>query len=190
MVLPSFYRISLPAQFQMNRIGMRQRYFAFVGIIAVFCSCFVYFDASLLDSSITKDAATMVDDTGSWLLSQESPQNLSSSSLPQQQQPPPLALNVGTEPLVPETTYLCSNNENYLDYDFRKKSGIFCIITGIEHSGTTMVSSLLMNAPNVYGAFELGLLLAPTPQQFNNKKHVVFSRFKLSRLQLKWGLCL
>lgn len=97
----------------------------------------------------------------------------------------------GTEPLVPETTYLCSNNENYLDYDFRKKSGIFCIITGIEHSGTTMVSSLLMNAPNVYGAFELGLLLAPTPQQFNNKKHVnpfFYDGLVASTTEHWWGL--
>lgn len=75
---------------------------------------------------------------------------------------PPRPLAKGPEPFVPEknTTELCH------PHGFRKKSGLFCVVAGIEHSGTTMVSSLLMNAPDLYGAFELGFLLAPTPKQF------------------------
>jgi len=51
---------------------------------------------------------------------------------------------------------------------FREKSGLFAIITGIEHSGTTITSSLVMNVPNLYGAFETGLLLSDTPSGFQN----------------------
>lgn len=47
--------------------------------------------------------------------------------------------------------------------DFRSASGLFAIITGIEHSGTTVIAS----APNLYGALECGLLLAPKrPSRF------------------------
>lgn len=69
-------------------------------------------------------------------------------------------LVAGPEPLIPESIDLCNPSE------FQKKSGLFCIITGIEHSGTTMTSSLVMNAPNLYGAFELGILMAKTPRDF------------------------
>ena len=73
----------------------------------------------------------------------------------------------GAEPYVPETNDLCvdddddgGGNHATTRSRFRKKSGLFCIVAGLEHSGTTMTSMLLMNAPNLYGAFECGLLMA------------------------------
>ncbi len=42
------------------------------------------------------------------------------------------------------------------------------IITGIEHSGTTLLSNLLNQAPSLSCAFECGFLLADSPQQFVN----------------------
>jgi len=57
---------------------------------------------------------------------------------------------------------------------FREKSGLFAIITGIEHSGTTITASLVMNAPNLYGAFETGLLLSDTPSGFQHLSEPFF----------------
>ncbi len=45
--------------------------------------------------------------------------------------------------------------------------GLRAIVTGIEHSGTTLTGALLYNAPCVIGAFETGFLLATTPQTFD-----------------------
>jgi hypothetical protein len=42
--------------------------------------------------------------------------------------------------------------------------GLRAIVTGLEHSGTTLVGSLLYNAPCVIGAFETGYLLAGKPK--------------------------
>jgi hypothetical protein len=42
--------------------------------------------------------------------------------------------------------------------------GLRAIVTGLEHSGTTLTGSLLMNAPCVMGAFETGYLLASEPR--------------------------
>jgi hypothetical protein len=68
---------------------------------------------------------------------------------------PPYILN--DDPLIRKST----NKEDDICHlhNFRQKSGLFAIITGIEHSGTTMTSSLVMNAPNLYGAFESGMML-------------------------------
>lgn len=43
--------------------------------------------------------------------------------------------------------------------DFRQRSGVFCILAGIEHTATTYVSSMIMSVPNIVGAFEGGLLV-------------------------------
>lgn len=40
------------------------------------------------------------------------------------------------------------------------------VVTGIEHSGTTLMSTLLRQAPGLDCGFECGLLLASTPQEF------------------------
>ena len=47
-----------------------------------------------------------------------------------------------------------------------RRSPLFAIVTGLEHSGTTVLSRLIMNAPGVFGGFECGLLLAATPAAF------------------------
>lgn len=44
-------------------------------------------------------------------------------------------------------------------------SAIKAIVTGLEHSGTTLTGFLLNNAPCVMGAFETGWLLADTPAE-------------------------
>ena len=87
-------------------------------------------------------------------------------------------LKLGPDPFMPSSTAnVCvdkKSNDNKTD-DFRKQSGLFVIIAGIEHTGTTMISSLLMNAPNLYSAFECGFLLADSPQEFQPPKvHPMF----------------
>eukprot|EP00571_Detonula_confervacea_P013154 CAMPEP_0172310358 /NCGR_PEP_ID=MMETSP1058-20130122/11440_1 /TAXON_ID=83371 /ORGANISM="Detonula confervacea, Strain CCMP 353" /LENGTH=310 /DNA_ID=CAMNT_0013023155 /DNA_START=77 /DNA_END=1009 /DNA_ORIENTATION=- len=42
-------------------------------------------------------------------------------------------------------------------------SAIHAIVTGLEHSGTTIVGNVLFNAPCIIGAIETGFLLAETP---------------------------
>uniref|UniRef100_A0A7S0P3Q5 Protein-tyrosine sulfotransferase n=1 Tax=Calcidiscus leptoporus TaxID=127549 RepID=A0A7S0P3Q5_9EUKA len=44
--------------------------------------------------------------------------------------------------------------------------GLHCIVTGLEYSGTTLLSELVMSAPGLLGPFETGFLLAPTPARF------------------------
>ena len=84
-------------------------------------------------------------------------------------------LPLSPPPFIPDNINICNNNKSSNssskeedEFDFRKKSGLFCIITGIEHSGTTMTSTLVMNAPNLYGAVELGLMLSETPGGFRD----------------------
>jgi len=52
--------------------------------------------------------------------------------------------------------------------DFRTRSGVFCIVTGCENSGTTILSDLVQSAPNLYSGFECGVLLADAPRDFPN----------------------
>jgi hypothetical protein len=89
-----------------------------------------------------------------------------------------LLLPLSPQPLIPENYDICnsnnSSNKEEDEYNFRKKGGLFCIIAGIEHTGTTMASSLEMNAPDLYGAFELGLLLSETPGGFRSVEPPVF----------------
>ena len=49
-----------------------------------------------------------------------------------------------------------------------KDHGLRAIVTGIEHSGTTVMGYLLYNAPCVIGAFETGYLLAKNPTEIHN----------------------
>jgi hypothetical protein len=49
---------------------------------------------------------------------------------------------------------------------FMRKSGLRVIITGREHSGTTMLSTFVQSAPCLFGAFETGFLVKPSPQEF------------------------
>ena len=43
-------------------------------------------------------------------------------------------------------------------------SALRAIVTGLEHSGTTVFSKILFNVPCIIGAWETGLLLAKTPR--------------------------
>lgn len=47
-------------------------------------------------------------------------------------------------------------------------SGLHAIVTGIEHSGTSITGQLLFNAPCVIGAWETGFLLADTPAEIES----------------------
>ena len=51
----------------------------------------------------------------------------------------------------------------------RSTGALFAVVTGMEHSGTTVLSSLIKNAPGVFGGFECGFLLAPAPAKFDAK---------------------
>jgi hypothetical protein len=53
---------------------------------------------------------------------------------------------------------------------FRRQSRLRCLVTGMQHSGTTILSRLIMNAPEVMGAFEGGVLLAPVPSELPQVK--------------------
>lgn len=48
--------------------------------------------------------------------------------------------------------------------------GLRAIVTGFEHSGTTLIGSLLFNAPCVIGAHETGYLVSDSPIQINDAK--------------------
>lgn len=71
--------------------------------------------------------------------------------------------------------------------DFRSASGVFAIITGLEHSGTTITSSLVMSAPNLFGGFECGLLFAATPAEFQ-KVEPFYDWMLIPASQRMWGL--
>uniref|UniRef100_A0A7S1V0H6 Uncharacterized protein n=1 Tax=Grammatophora oceanica TaxID=210454 RepID=A0A7S1V0H6_9STRA len=57
---------------------------------------------------------------------------------------------------------------------FREATGLFAIVTGLEHSGTTVMSRLIMSVKNLYGGFECGLLLARSPAGFVGSDPLVF----------------
>lgn len=46
---------------------------------------------------------------------------------------------------------------------FRKISGLTVIVTGLEHSGTSILARLVRSTPSSYGAFECGVLLSSSP---------------------------
>lgn len=54
--------------------------------------------------------------------------------------------------------------------NFQTASRLFGIVTGSEHSGTTIVSQLIMSAPGVYGGVECGMLLASEPFKFKRMR--------------------
>jgi hypothetical protein len=50
--------------------------------------------------------------------------------------------------------------------NFREASGLSVIVTGMMHSGTSILSQLIMSAPDVFGGVEWGLLMAKKPSEF------------------------
>jgi hypothetical protein len=98
-------------------------------------------------------------------------------------------LAVSAPPYVLDTTSDKDDDDVCNIRKFREKSGLFAIITGIEHSGTTITSSLVMNAPNLYGAFESGMLLfEPSRESINNTEPMFYKGFSASVSRHFWGL--
>ena len=48
----------------------------------------------------------------------------------------------------------------------RRPAVLHCIVTGLEHTGTTVLSDLIVSAHGLGGPFETGFLLAETPAKF------------------------
>jgi len=76
---------------------------------------------------------------------------------------------------------------NIAKQDFRKASKLSAIVTGTAHSGTTIISQLIMSAPNIYGAQEGGLLLASEPSKFKEVSPFYAWTMK-STINKFWGL--
>eukprot|EP00977_Amphora_coffeiformis_P017702 scaffold5869_cov165-Amphora_coffeaeformis.AAC.11 len=72
--------------------------------------------------------------------------------------------------------------------NFRRASGLFVIVTGMEHSGTTLVSEFLMSAPNLFGAFESGFLLDESPSTFYKRRTFYNWSIQPVTKSLHWGL--
>ena len=47
-------------------------------------------------------------------------------------------------------------------------SNLHVIVTGMEYTGRTILSELIMNVPELIGPFETGFLLAEKPADFSN----------------------
>ncbi len=47
----------------------------------------------------------------------------------------------------------------------RRESPLLCVVTGMEHSGTTFLSKLITAHPTVNAAFECGILLGESPEE-------------------------
>jgi hypothetical protein len=79
----------------------------------------------------------------------------------------------GSPPSLPSHLLFMSDRHQYdvcsssSTKDFRLQSGLFAIIVGLEHTGTTMAASLLQSVPNLYSGFECGFLAAESPSEFN-----------------------
>lgn len=50
--------------------------------------------------------------------------------------------------------------------NFREASKLSVIVTGFEHSGTTMLAQLIKSAPNLFGGFECGILVDEASRQY------------------------
>jgi len=69
--------------------------------------------------------------------------------------------------LMNETQDICAEAKT----NFREASKLFTIVTGYEHSGTTMLANLIKSDPGLAGGFECGLLYEGTkPSDFKNAK--------------------
>ena len=71
--------------------------------------------------------------------------------------------------------------------DFRKASNLFAIVTGFQHSGTTILSELIMSAPGVFGGFECGILDKEKPSDFINAEPF-YDWMMGDPKRLLWGL--
>jgi len=86
---------------------------------------------------------------------------------------------------VPQYPATVKNVCEVSEHDFRIASGLFCIVTGTEYSGTTTVYALITSHPNLMGGEELGFLLPKTPQDFPKSRHKGFYNWLD---ESKWGI--
>jgi hypothetical protein len=73
------------------------------------------------------------------------------------------------------------------DAKFMEISGLRVIVTGMQHSGTTILSSIIMNAPCIIGAVDSGFLLAKEPSKLKNV-HPFYEWLTWSLVRGKYGL--
>jgi len=81
-----------------------------------------------------------------------------------------LSTSIRTPSVVPSLTQGASKEGPSHTQNGQNGTIPFLIITGMEHSGTTVLAELIKSAPDVYGPFETGFLLAPTPRDFRSIK--------------------
>lgn len=71
--------------------------------------------------------------------------------------------------------------------DFRKAGNVFAIVTGMMHSGTSMLAQLIMSDQAAYGGVECGLMMAKEPSDFANV-HPFFEWMIRDDAEGLWGL--
>lgn len=65
----------------------------------------------------------------------------------------------------------------------------FCVLnSGMEHSGTTIISEFIMSVPNLFGAFESGFLLDQSPSTFSQRRTFYNWSIRPVTRSLHWGL--
>lgn len=70
---------------------------------------------------------------------------------------------------------------------FGDRAHLACIVTGMEHSGTTIVSRMIMAADGLLPAFECGFLMATSPASFQNVSPF-YDWLVLPTQAMHWGL--
>lgn len=72
------------------------------------------------------------------------------------------------------------------DEYYRKNRAILCVVTGIEHSGTTLLSQLLNGHPRIASGSELGILLSDI---YNfSSQHPFFEWLVDDERRMGWGI--
>jgi len=76
--------------------------------------------------------------------------------------PLPLPTTTTTTTTTAPRNHIHNTNHNHKSSNNKLR----VIVTGMEHTGTTILSELIMSAPGFMGPFETGFLLAETPSDF------------------------
>ena len=124
------------------------------------------------------------------LLKQQMEQPLHPDPIHELEEHKPHATKYQTPPVPPRVDDPCNNASNNT-HDFRTRSQLYAIVTGCENSGTSILSELIMSAPNVYGPFESGMLLPSHPKRFSHPDFRPFNDWLHGPIKLaRWGLTL
>ncbi len=75
---------------------------------------------------------------------------------------------VGVDPDNDSDAMKMEINDSQQEEDGSMQSNLRVIITGMEHSGTTITGRIVTNAPCIMGATETGFLLADSPRDISN----------------------